>query len=209
MGDIRDTERRQKYLAQTNEQFAALGKYVQAFEQVCFTLRHLITSLLMQNGLKDQSLLSTFLFHQSVTARVLLDSACAMLFHLHGDDEHLVEIATDLRKRFEKEIERRNTYLHGTWFIGWASEDQQDFSEITAFKGTASPARGLGLKQLAASGSELHQRVEALEEISDAFWRLFGCIMGEFPVAKNFLTYEGRYVSPDTARKRGWKIANS
>jgi hypothetical protein len=79
----------------------------------------------MHNGLKDQSLSLTFLFHQSVTARVLIDSACAMLFHLHGDDDHLVEIATDLRKRFEKEIEVRNTYLHGTWFIGWLAKSSR------------------------------------------------------------------------------------
>jgi hypothetical protein len=117
MDDASDTERRQKYLAQTNEQFAVLGRYVQEFEQVCFTLRQLITSLLTQNGLKDQSLPSMFLFHRSVTARVLLDSACAMLFHLHQDDDCLIEVTTDLRKRFEKEIEIRNTYLHGTWSL--------------------------------------------------------------------------------------------
>jgi hypothetical protein len=95
----------------------------------------------MQNGLKDESLPFTFLFHQSVTARVLLDSGCAMLFHLHSHDDDLVEVTTDLRKRFKKEIEIRNNCLHGTWFIGWASVDQQDFSEITGFKGTASPVR--------------------------------------------------------------------
>jgi hypothetical protein len=47
------------------------------------------------------------------------------------------------------------------------------------------------LKQLAASASELHQRVEALEEINDALWRLIGCIVGDFRIAKNFLKYEG------------------
>jgi hypothetical protein len=141
----------------------------------------------MQNGLRDQSLPSIFLFN----------------------DEDITKVSADLRKLFEEKIQTRHTYLHGTWFIGWASEGQQDFSEISGFKGTASPAKGLGLKQLATSVSELHQRVEVLEEINDAFRRLFGCIIGGFPVAKNFLRYEGRYVSPDTARKRGWKISDS
>jgi hypothetical protein len=80
---------------------------------------------------------------------------------------------------------------------------------MSGFKGIASPVRGLGLKQLASSASELLQRVEALEEINEALWRLVGCMIGDFTIAKNFLKYEGRWVSPDTARKRGWKISDS
>lgn len=34
MTDISDIERRERYLAQTNEQFAALDRYVQEFELV-------------------------------------------------------------------------------------------------------------------------------------------------------------------------------
>jgi len=203
-----DTQRREKYLRQTNEQFAALGRYVQEFELVCFTLRHLMTSLLLQNGLRDQFLPATFLNHQSITARVLLDTACSMILHLHKCDSGVTEIVNDLRRRFEKEIETRNDYLHGTWFIGWASDDQQDFAEMTGFKGTTSPAKGIGLKQLATSAAEMKARVEVLEEINDAFRRLLGCLIGKFSVKKNFVKYEGRYVSPDTVRRRGWKISD-
>jgi hypothetical protein len=167
----------------------------------------LITDLFIQNCLKDPSLPAAILNHHSITAKVLLDSCCSMILLSHIGDADVKDIVTDLRKRFEKEIEIRNDYLHETWFFGWASESQQDFSDITAFKATSSPAKGLGQKQLATSVAELQRRIDALDELNDAFRRLFGCLIGKFQIKKNFIRYEGRWVSPDTARKRGWSIS--
>jgi hypothetical protein len=108
------------------------------------------------------------------------------------------------RNRFSQEIRTRNTYLHGTWFIGWASESQQDFSDIAGFKLGPSPKIGSGTKDLTKSVQELQARVDELEEIEDGFKRIMGCLLLKGDVKNNFITVDGRYMSPDTARRRGW-----
>jgi hypothetical protein len=50
----------------------------------------------------------------------------------------------------------------------------------------------------------LQARIGELEEIEDGFKRLMGCLLLKRDVKKNFITVDGRYISLDTAKRRGW-----
>jgi len=113
-----------------------------------------------------------------------------------------MHIMHHFRNRFAKEIQTRNDYLHGTWLIGWASESQQEFSEIGGFKLNPSPKIGSEIKELARSVLELQARIDELEEIQYGFNRLWGCLFLNREVKTNFLILEGKYISPDLAKKR-------
>lgn len=204
MTEPSNQKREAKYKLQTTEQYASLGRYIQHFELVCLTLRHIIIWILSSNGLKNQQLSIIMTGHKSMTAQVLLDTACALFCEVYGNQKDVIDLLNHFRGRFSKEIETRNDYLHGTWLIGWASELQDDFSRIEAFKLNPSPKKGSGTKQLARSVDELNKRIDELEEIQDALNRLWACCSLHTDVNANFLKIEGRYVSPDTARRRGW-----
>jgi hypothetical protein len=204
MTDGPTESRRERYERQTKEQYAALGRYVQQFELVSFYLRYVITLVLHQDGLRNQQLADIIVGHHAVTAQTLLDTACALLVEVHSGDKDAISIMHHFRNRFSQEIRTRNTYLHGTWLMGWASESQQDFSDLGGFKLSPSPKLGAGTKDLAKSVQELQARIDELVEIEDGFKRLMGCLLLKREVKKNFITVDGRYVSPDTARRRGW-----
>ena len=49
-------------------------------------------------------------------------------------DAHERKIIDNLLKRIDKLAEQRNDVIHRTWYIGWASEDQEDFSTASGVK---------------------------------------------------------------------------
>jgi hypothetical protein len=198
---------REAFAKQTDINFAALGRYVQAFEQVCLQLRDMIVLTLTRTGLKDQQLGWIIVSHQVMTARPLLDIASAILREVYGTDKTGMKILTQLHKDFVAEIEHRNDWLHSSWFIGWGNLEEGHVSDL-AHRIKLSPTKGLVTKTLQEE-KDLEDRTDKLEEILFGFGRLFGCLHGRFGVEKNFWLIGGRYVSPDFAKKQGWKDERS
>ena len=142
--------REQRYERQTKEQYAAIGKFVVKFELVCFYLRLTMLNFLQSSGLKKQELARIVFGHQAMTANALREVYMAMTVVLYGDNM----VLKDFLSRFQRLTKERNDIVHGTWFVGWASEDQEDFSAIRGFKDSIAKS-GAGFKTLPESVEKL------------------------------------------------------
>jgi hypothetical protein len=50
------------------------------------------------------------------------------------DIETARRILKQTATRYQDAVKQRNDWLHGTWYIGWRSPEQDDFSDMAVFK---------------------------------------------------------------------------
>ena len=154
--------RDERFHAQTTAQYAALGRFVQAFEEMIRAIRIANTFLLGGNLLMQQRH-NVLLHHQAMTAWPLFQ----VMRSLYGvrvqqmgselDPEELRVLNEALRylsTEIQSLINMRNTLLHGTWAIGWVSQDQEDFSQLDVFN-----------FQVRSSGIELAETPKSVTEL--------------------------------------------
>jgi hypothetical protein len=77
----------------------------------------------------------------------------------------------DVEKRFRALIETRNRVVHGTWLIGWASSEQEDFSEISGVYRKLTK-RGLEQRDMPRSVAELRTLSAEAKDLADLTRRL-------------------------------------
>lgn len=151
-GDNKDERRVRKEVSQeiyartTLEQFAALGRFVQEFEELVTSVRSNCLWLLPVRTIDDQPLLNVLLHHPVMTAMPLFDCMRALygaLLEQSGDlidPEEALAVRSILRQStssMQKLAGRRNSLLHGYWLIGrHASND--DIDSVNVIKGKIS-----------------------------------------------------------------------
>lgn len=132
-------ERKIKYDQQTESLYAGIGEFVVAFEMLVHAMRNSLVLLLshgsalgplaVQPAFADMTaapLKSAYLASFSVAIRQCgLDEAEKSLGQ---------KILLDVCKRIQAMTVSRNEIVHGTWFIGWASDTDTDFSVAQGFK---------------------------------------------------------------------------
>ena len=148
----------------TNEQFRELGRFVQEFELMVDEVRSL--SLFLVGGHTNR--LSVILHHRSMTAAALMDVAVGVIGEMAKEAKYdktkqakydktkqkdLPELVGQIREEYRQLYELRNTLLHGTWYIGWTYEAQQDFSELTILRGKSSLSEGFAFAKTPRSTS--------------------------------------------------------
>lgn len=133
--------RDEKYQRQTKESFEHLGRFVQEFEQMVFTIRVGIRDVLAGNSRDREGLLDVVLNHEALSAKPLSDMfrgiiATAMQHPTYTDEQRAMvrQILKQIAREFQDLTEQRNKILHGTWFIGWASAADEDFSQMSSMK---------------------------------------------------------------------------
>lgn len=106
-------------------QYALIGEFVCAFESVCAEMRTAIMFLGGRTGMSDQSFVQAIT--TELTAMPLLRAFRSVAIEKCSDPFE-TQVLDIICKRFDALISKRNTILHGTWYINYASEDQTDFS---------------------------------------------------------------------------------
>jgi hypothetical protein len=170
---IENTETRdQRYKRQTAEQFAALGAFVQAFEQMVHAVRIGLLQLLTRGpgprSVKHQRLLNIVFHHHAMTAQPLFEIFRFVIAEIIHDEDYgvlpqerdtLNSIFAQLASDITDMCRRRNDLVHGTWMIGAANAEQTDFSEVhvARFKGTKT-----GLAEV-----DMPKDIEALEALTN------------------------------------------
>ena len=135
-------ERQARYEAQTREQFEALGRFVQAFEQMVHALRMGIESRLQSESPNMVHFTRMLFHHQVLTAWPLWEMFRGVIYTDISEIRPLEapeirafhDVLTKLGREVQALLSARNNILHGTPFIGWASAEQEDFSELTIMK---------------------------------------------------------------------------
>ncbi len=203
--------REQKREQQTNEIYAAIGKYVIAFELLVHAVRTACILLTTANN-KHQQLMNIIFHHKLMSAWPIFDVYQSLVGHLvfehdtnDGANSEETKIIRDVLKQinidYQAICDKRNDHLHATWLVGWGNETTTDFSKIGFIKGK--PTRD-GLKFM--PGPENAEGVTALakecDDLTDFFWRFHGALTWHTGprVAKNFIK-EGKRWSANRPKK--------
>ena len=197
------------YKAQTTKQFAALGRFVQDFEQMVGSVRFHLIMRLSGNSRGEQHFARAVFHHQALSAAPLLEifrCFVAETLELEGDanspDERKVtlEVAAHIDRRYRTLVEARNAILHATWFIGWAGSGQTDFSEMKGDKWTPA-SKGLKRKELPTSDVELTALSQEATAVKSLIDRLAMCVLApiRFNVLGNFTLEDGVWHPRQTA----------
>jgi DNA-binding ferritin-like protein len=199
METMDEAQRQAKYEAQTEELYAGLGAFVAAFEQVIHTMRQALVMALSHDGQSQQlirpayaeltasPLTSTF---QATVARMIEFSELT-----DSEKEAGRKILTNVCNQIRTMTEARNEIVHGTWFIGWASESQEDFSLATGFKEKITK-QGAAQTDIGRTRADFDHLVDRCQELRDLVNRIHGVLFLNRPFSTNFI-WTDRFASLD------------
>ena len=159
---IDPTPRSPEYEKNTNEQYASLGRFIEAFEAMVEKVRNNCIEILAR-GLQHEDLVTIALHHGALTAKPLFDIWRAL------NAESFIQKKTPIRDRddynaiikqvaaeYEGLTTLRNNMLHGTWFVGYVGSEDPDAAEFYIRKAIASKD-GLGFLTLPKTAAELQK----------------------------------------------------
>lgn len=186
-----DEERLAKYQRQTTEIYAAIGRYVEAFEQLVFDIRfgcQLLTCppapTVAMTG-RQQRLMGVVFNHQSMTAGNLFRIYRALVGEIlsdgnqpgfSDDDKALITgVLQQFDREFQRVISTRNDYLHGTWFIASNNEARNDWSEVVFHRGKATND-GLAFAPGPKSATDIDALTADCRQLKKFFWEVSGGI---------------------------------
>lgn len=184
MHNVKPMDRQEKFEKQTGELYQAIGKCAVKFEHVTFTLQQAITFLLHKGGLQNQRL--THVLLADLTASPLKSIFQAMIpesYPLSGEEQ---TICDKIFVRTQKLIERRNEIIHSTWFVGWASPTDTDFSEVAGTK-QARGKRGADYKNFNHTAMTFEVFARECEQVGDLLRLLSACVSNDYRITNNFL----------------------
>ena len=87
--------------------------------------------------------------------------------------------------RTQELIDSRNDIIHSTWFVGWGSSIDTDFSVAVGQKLICGEF-GVGVKHLKWKSEHFDKMSKNCDEVKNLIYRLWYCISGEFKISKNF-----------------------
>jgi hypothetical protein len=181
-----EAERKQKYEQQTEQIYAAIGRFAVKFEHVCHAMHSGVMNILQQRGLQDQKLANAVL--EGLTAEPLRRMFAATVAQIRGDqltgDEK--RIFKNILRRVIELTETRNDLIHRTWFVGWAAPTDEDFSTVAGWK-FKNTNQGVEFRPLQYTPSDFDGFSAQADELADIINRLNGCILLDRPFTTNFV----------------------
>ena len=189
--------RQELFESQTAKQHEQIGRFVVEFEQACLWLRIGIIFSLHRDGLRTQRLAQILIDNKSMTAAPLIEAYDAIMTEI-GIRNYPIqkEVLDQVSKESRTLISERNKVVHGLWFIGYASVDDQDFSKISGLKGNPFKKQGMSFQDLPTSVEEIEKLVERTKNLREllmnihAFLNIQADGQGKVRFEKN-LTKEG------------------
>jgi hypothetical protein len=202
LAEIGDAATRTLYDKQTAEQFAAIGRFIVAFEWLCTALRWGTAWALQREGLRNQGVSNILLNNKYLTAGPLVALHDAILTEIGARKDPTQEAVFDqISKEFGCLTEVRNLYVHANWFIGWANSASRDFSEIGGYKGNPSKKSGDGIIGVPEKIGDILDKVERAETLLHLINRAHGCLMIQIPKPGT-----GKFSANFTKRDGVWTI---
>lgn len=189
---MNEDERQKKLKEQSDELYRSYGEFSVKFEHVCHAIHTAMVFMLQMDGLKNQQVAQVLLAgHTADPLRSLFSALVAETQRLDQTDKKILD---SVLKRFQALTERRNDIIHGTWFIGWASATDTDFSVASGHKHHRSN-KGASSKTFSYSPADFQALAKEAEALAAIFHRLNGCFVGSHAVSKNFRVDENGQVS--------------
>lgn len=154
-----------KYEAQTAELYQALGKFVVKFEHLMWATKHRI-NLLCGFSQEAALLLEPYTPRQTVDLlQDLIKQRMEKLSITEEDQDLFKDLLSDMRSI----ISERNKTIHTTWYIGWCSANDTDFSEAHGHK-FSSQINFKAHKVTAATFESLSSKSDSLYRVMFTMW---------------------------------------
>ena len=179
-----EQRRKAKYARQTNEIYREIGRFTVKFEHISFAMQMGIQQILGRSGLANQQLAHIILAEQ--TAYPLKSMLQAMIAETGNLDKTDLIIADKIFKQLGVLIEKRNNIIHSTWFVGWASEEDTNFSEVDSRK-LSRGKTGAGIKKFDYTASDFTLLSDECEVITKMINRLWAIVSFGSKVSDNFV----------------------
>lgn len=179
---MNSADRNKKFIQQTEEQYALLGKFVNKFELMIFQLRNGIRNNAGFQNIHQQRISNIFFAELSAQSLVKIYKSIVLLNT--GLDKFNTALLSSLHNRTIKLITKRNEIVHGTYFIGWASQDDVEFNKSYGFK-NLNTKNGGEIKPLELNKEKMSELISECEFLSDFYIRFSTCLMIPFEMRKN------------------------
>ena len=179
-----DEETQHKFDEQTEDLYAALGRFAVEFEHVCNYLRVIIMTILNKEGLKNEQVMQILL--ADLTAEPLRSLVVSLIPQTHKLSQTDKKIVSRILKNVQDLTKNRNDVLHGTWFIGWASVGETEFKNAPGLKFKKDKS-GAATKSFNWTVGEFVELTEKATQLWGLLERLNGCIAFGFTIEKNFV----------------------
>lgn len=180
---MNDADRKAKLTEQSFALHAAIGRFVVEFEQMCFAMSTAVLFALHNAGLRDQQLGNAML--AGLTASPLREMTLSVFAHLYRDDAASLTIVRELAARTQTLTNTRNEIIHSTWFIGWASPEDTDFSRASGMKHKNTKA-GPVASSLSHSVTEFDRETANAKELAVLYHQLLACLLNRTPPTSYF-----------------------
>lgn len=179
---MNSVDRQRKYTKQTNQQYALLGKFVNKFELMIYQLRESIKNNAGLQDIRQQKISNIFL--AEATANSLINIYRSIILLNPNLDKFTSTLISSLYKRTKDLISKRNEIIHGTYFIGWASQDDVEFSTSLGFK-NKNKAIGVVTEPLELNKENMQESINECEFLTNFYLRFSMCLMMGFDMHKN------------------------
>ncbi|MDH1107356.1 hypothetical protein N5C55_06575 [Pseudomonas otitidis] len=186
-------ERMENFRLQTDALYAGLGRFVVSFEGLIAAMRQVISLHVADVPppfhVRQQQVAN--IFTSDLTAEPLTRVFRSILlltlekFENQEQRKDIEKLLSNLCSRIEKINKTRNTFLHGTWFINYASEEQQDFSLAKGMKST-NTAKGLRLDHLEHTVESFSESSEECRTLQDLVLGFGVCMISDIDILRNF-----------------------
>lgn len=180
-----EAQRLKKHKEQTDDIYRSIGQFCVRFELFIHQVGVGIQMILSQKGgLSNQQLSQIIIAEQTAQPLIsILQSMVATVCNLSSDEE---KICKALFKRMKILIENRNIIVHSTWFVGWASSEDTDFSKVSGTK-AARTATGIQHKAQKFTAEDFDKLGLECLEMNKLVTRLWACVIGDHSIANNFV----------------------
>jgi hypothetical protein len=184
------------------EQYAALGRFVEAFEALVNEAREGCLEIMLGGGLAKIHHAEIVFHHQAMTAKPLFEILRAMIAEIikdpnapeYAEREAFGQVLKQINKEYMNLANKRNNLLHGTWFIGYSSPDDPD-SKTFQIRKFRSGHYGLKQLELPAEAAELDALTIRCIAARDWLSLLCACLGGTkatFSVRERFYQADGK-----------------
>jgi hypothetical protein len=178
------------YEKNTREQYEALGRFVEAFEEMVHEARTCCLLDLLQFGLSPQQkkLVEIPLYYHALGAKAVFDIFRAVFIETIRDEDYRTKhaiahaeidkfssVLSKINGHYEDLCSRRNDLLHGTWFVGYTSAEDDDSSKFHVHRLRVS-GKGLSAVSLPSTAPELLALRDQCQEVREWICTVHACL---------------------------------
>lgn len=210
-GSDESESRDERYERQTKEQYETLGRFVQAFELMVDAARSGCIAF-TSAGSEHTRLLNVAFHHHSLTAQPLFHMWRGMIGEItrpkesekpskEAEEERGImnTILAQMADEYGALVRRRNDFLHGTWRIGWAGSEQEDFSRVSVFRGKITKS-GFAIADMPKDIQAMSEYVAKFESMMQMLHRATIVVQFGYSSKNNFVHDGKKWRSPDDPR---------